>query len=94
VSYGKVRVQSVESASRWIQAETDREGHYRVEVSAGHHSLEPGVGRGEPEKIFIEASGGGETRADLVARAPAGKVVRAGQGNAVKAGVGRWKGSR
>ena len=85
VGHGQVRVQSLAAEKLWVQAGTDQQGHYAVEVPEGRYQV--GVSglreKGEDRAIAVQA--GQVAEAELVVKLPTGLVQPAGPGR------GHWQ---
>jgi len=82
---GKVQVRSLSAEKLWMQAETDQEGMYEVEVPRGRYQVSVSGFREKGEEKTAEVPAGGVAEVALTARQPTGLQQPAGPGR------GRWQ---
>lgn len=93
VARAKVKVQSSISETLWVQATTDTQGIYALELPAGTYRV--GVAGREWQSgqgVVAEVKAGSELAVDLVKAIPRGKTAVAGKGRSGRAGAGNRQG--
>lgn len=89
---GGVQVMSLAADGMQVVAETDREGHYAVEMPPGRYRVRALNGRMRGSAKTVDLAAGEEQRADLAVRVSGGKATGAGKGITREASFGRGQG--
>jgi hypothetical protein len=84
----KIRIESADSSSVWVQVFTDAEGSYEVEVPAGQYRVNPRIRPAAGNERIVKVKEDSQERVDFVISPPRGKQAKAGVGMTKMAGSG------